>query len=285
MKEKINHSLELIRKASLIAEDMTPEVGLWIAYSGGKDSECVLDLVKKAGVHFTAFYNVTGIDAPDSVHFIQKNHPEVKFLHPKRNYFQLVEFAGMPTMNRRFCCDKIKESTGAGHVVLTGVRASESKKREKLSEVRLYSRRRQNKGKDTTRQIDEVIESQHQCIQGKDRLMVHPIFQWTESDVWHYMAKNSLPINPMYDEVGRVGCMYCPFARQLQIENYEKLYPTYRKRVILAIERNLLKKNEIGFADAEDCFMWWKSKMSVNQYFARKKNLPSGPLNVSVRQH
>lgn len=273
MKEKIEHSLELIRKAAIIAEDMTPEEGLWIAYSGGKDSECVLALVKQAEVKFTAYYNVTGIDAPDSIRFIRENHPEVNFIHPKRNYIQLVEFAGLPTMQRRFCCDKIKENTGAGHVVVTGVRAQESKKRQQLSEVKLYSRRRPNRNRDNTKNIDEVIESQHQCIQGKDRLMVHPIFQWSETDVWQYIAMNNLPINPMYSKVGRVGCMYCPFAQTKQIEMYEKLYPIYRKRLLVAIKRNLTKSNKVMFKDEEECFDWWKSKMSVKQYFEKKRNL------------
>lgn len=266
MKEKIEHSLQLIRKASLIADEMNPEHGLWIGFSGGKDSVCVLQLVKMAGVRYHAYYNVTGIDAPDSIYFIRDNFPEVTFIHPPKNYFRLVEDNGLPTMNRRFCCQKIKENSGAGHVVLTGVRAEESRKRAAYTEARIFSRRKEHNGKGSNKDIDEVIDSKHQCIKGKDRLVVYPILQWEEADVWQFIADENLPINPLYDMVGRVGCMFCPFAGREQLEKYERLYPEVYRRLLLAIERNIAKRGDSPFSCASELYDWWKSKKSYRDY-------------------
>lgn len=266
MKEKIEHSLQLIRKASLIADEMNPGHGLWVGFSGGKDSVCVLRLVQMAGVKYHAYYNVTGIDAPDSIYFIRDKFPEVTFIHPPKNYFRLVEDYCLPTMGRRFCCNKIKENTGAGHVVLTGVRAEESKKRAAYTETRIFSRRKEHGGKGSNKDIDEVISSRHQCIKGQDKLMVYPIHQWTEVDVWQFIADEKLPINPLYDMVGRVGCMFCPFASREQLEMYEMLYPEVYRRLLLAIERNIAIRGDSRFSCAEDMYDWWKSKLSYRDY-------------------
>ena len=44
-----------------------PPEGYYVAFSGGKDSVVILDLVKRSGVKFDAHYNITGIDAPESM--------------------------------------------------------------------------------------------------------------------------------------------------------------------------------------------------------------------------
>lgn len=266
MKEKIEHSLQLIRKASLIADEMTPGHGLWVGFSGGKDSVCVLRLVQMAGVKYHAYYNVTGIDAPDSIYFIRDKFPEVTFVHPPKNYFKLVENYGLPTMNRRFCCNKIKENTGAGYVVLTGVRAEESRKRAAYTETRIFSRRKEHNGKGSNKDIDEVISSQHQCIKGQDKLMIYPILQWTEDDVWQFIADENLLVNPLYSVVGRVGCMFCPFASREQLEKYEELYPKAYRRLLLAIKRNLAIREDSYFSCADEMYGWWKSKMPYSDY-------------------
>ena len=42
-----------------------PSEGYYVAFSGGKDSVVILDLVKRANVKFDAHYNITGIDPPE----------------------------------------------------------------------------------------------------------------------------------------------------------------------------------------------------------------------------
>ena len=53
-----------------------PPEGYFLAFSGGKDSQCVYHLAKMAGVKFDAHYNITSVDPPELVQFIKKKYPD-----------------------------------------------------------------------------------------------------------------------------------------------------------------------------------------------------------------
>jgi phosphoadenosine phosphosulfate reductase len=55
-----------------------PAEGYYVAFSGGKDSITILDLVKKSGVKYDAPFNLTTVDPPELLKFIKKNHSEVE---------------------------------------------------------------------------------------------------------------------------------------------------------------------------------------------------------------
>lgn len=60
-----------------------PPEGYYVAFSGGKDSQCVYHLCQMAGVKFDAHYNVTSVDPPELIRFIKKNYPDVKWDYPR----------------------------------------------------------------------------------------------------------------------------------------------------------------------------------------------------------
>lgn len=266
--ELIAEAIRMIQTAEKLALKLNPEKGLFVAFSGGKDSQCVLELVKMAGVKYRAYYSVTGIDAPANVKFIMHNYPEVIFVHHHDNYIRLVEKYGMPSIVYRFCCARLKENIGAGNVLIDGVRAEESRKRAEYTEVMMRSRRKENVEKGRNRNISEIMENEHRCIKGKDRLDVHPILRWSEKDVWEFIEKRGLPKNPCYKIVGRVGCMYCPYASKKQIEMYEKMYPRYKTRILRALEVFWSKKQIEGLDNIQQYFDWWKSKKTIKEYKA-----------------
>lgn len=114
-----------------------PEEGYYVAFSGGKDSQCVYHLCKMAGVKFDAHYNVTSVDPPELVRFIKTNYPDVKFEHqynkdgkPITMWSLIPEQRMPPTRLARYCCAKLKETNGQGRYTVTGVRASESASRK-----------------------------------------------------------------------------------------------------------------------------------------------------------
>lgn len=115
-----------------------PPEGYYLAFSGGKDSQCVYHLCKMAGVKFDAHYCVTSIDPPELVRFIKKNYPDVKFerKHDKDGkpitMWTLIPEKGIPpTRLVRYCCEELKESNGAGRFTVTGVRQAESANRKR----------------------------------------------------------------------------------------------------------------------------------------------------------
>lgn len=54
-----------------------PKDGYFLAFSGGKDSQCIYHLAKMAGVKFDAHYHVTSVDPPELVQFIKAQYPDV----------------------------------------------------------------------------------------------------------------------------------------------------------------------------------------------------------------
>lgn len=51
-----------------------PPDGYFLAFSGGKDSQCIYHLAVMAGVRFEAHYSVTTVDPPELVRFIKKDY-------------------------------------------------------------------------------------------------------------------------------------------------------------------------------------------------------------------
>ena len=115
-----------------------PPEGYYLAFSGGKDSQCVYHLCQMAGVKFDAHYNVTSVDPPELIRFIKKNYPDVKFERqhdrdgkPITMWSLIPEHGTPPTRMIRYCCEKLKETNGGGRFTLTGVRQSESANRKR----------------------------------------------------------------------------------------------------------------------------------------------------------
>lgn len=44
----------------------------YLCYSGGKDSDCIRILAELAGVKTDIKHNLTTVDAPETVHYVQK---------------------------------------------------------------------------------------------------------------------------------------------------------------------------------------------------------------------
>lgn len=269
LKEKIDHSIALIRKAEKLALAMNDQ-GFHVGFSGGKDSQVLLELVKMAGVKYRAVYNVTTNDPVENVRFIKEQYPDVIFDRPKQSFFQLVAKKGLPTQLHRFCCAILKERAGVGYVILTGVRAEESFKRSQYAEVRKWGN-----DKDKEIDLDKMEQAHFQCVGGKDKFMVYPILQWTERDVWQFIRERGLPINPCYATQKRVGCVFCPFAPKRQIIRQIKAKPKQYQALLHNLQKFLDNRDGRGqlnqFATAEECFMWWINKENIKTYMEKKQ--------------
>ena len=68
-----------------------PADGYYVAFSGGKDSCVVLDLIKRAGVKYDAHYNVTTVEPPELLKFIHDYHRDVIIEKPEMPMYKLIE--------------------------------------------------------------------------------------------------------------------------------------------------------------------------------------------------
>lgn len=218
-----------------------PEKGYYVAFSGGKDSIVVYDLVKRAGVKYDAHINITTVEPPEILQFIRTYYPEVEWIKPKKSMFRLIKEKGIPpTRTVRYCCYELKEMNGKGRVVVVGVRRQES----------------------TRRKNRPVF---HNSERVKDLIFLNPIVDWTEKEVWEYIHKYNLPYPCLYDEgYTRIGCILCPMHSVKQKLKDIKRYPRYYNAYLLAFDKMLKIRKEKGksytsvdWTTAEDVMQWW----------------------------
>ena len=90
---------------------------------------------------------------------------------------------------------------------------------------------------------DESVEMVYTCFR-TNKVLVNPLINWKDEDVWRCIRENNLPINPLY-ECGwsRVGCIGCPHAGRYRAAEFER-YPKYRDRYI-AIADRIVEKNKL----------------------------------------
>lgn len=242
-----------------------PEDGYWLAYSGGKDSDVILDLAKRSGVKFDAHFSVTSVEAPETIYYIRREHPEVKFEFPKykdgkvKTMWNLIPQKKLPpTHKTRYCCAELKESAGDGRVTITGVRWAESVKRKQNRRLVHIGNRKENSIVYNT-DNDEAKRMVEQCYRTQ-RTLVNPIIDWTDEDVWEYIHKYNLKYNPLYDKgYKRIGCIGCP----MNTHNAEELdkYPKIKRLYMRAFEKMLQSgKDYEKWNSAEDVMRWWLKK-------------------------
>ena len=108
-----------------------PPEGYWLAFSGGKDSQVVLDLSERAGVKFEAHQNLTTVDPPELLRFVRQEYAgRVSLDHPGTSMYKLIVQKRIPPTRRfRYCCEFLKERGGSGRMVVTGIRWAESSRR------------------------------------------------------------------------------------------------------------------------------------------------------------
>ena len=213
-----------------------PPEGYYVAFSGGKDSVVILDLVKRSGVKFDAHYNITGIDPPELYYFIRDQHPEVQRHRPGTTMWSLIIKKGFPpTRSIRYCCQFLKEGGGHGRKVITGVRWKESQRRNKR----------------------QMVET---CFKDGTKTYLHPIIDWSEADVWDFIHQNNIPYCALYDEgFKRLGCVMCPMSSRQDREGNR--WPRIRAAYIRAFDRAIQKSKERGVTpsqqNGEETLRWW----------------------------
>ena len=260
--EKIQDAISFIKRAERLALKMQPDHGFWLSFSGGKDSVVILELAKMAGVKFTAYYSVTTIDPPELVRFIIEEHPEVIRILPKKNFFALIRDKKMlPIRTRRYCCEILKEHRGAGYCNIVGVRAAESVRRKKqAAEIKIFHGK-----KVEMKTLTQSEKTQFQCVGGKDKVLISPILDWTDKDVWAFIKMFHVKYCSLYDKgFTRLGCLFCPSARERKRERERELYPKYYDLLRKAVASIPLK----NFNTVDDMLDWWFSGLSEAEWIA-----------------
>ena len=192
-----------------------------VAFSGGKDSCVLLDLVKKALPRgsFIVVFGDTGMEFPDTYDLVEKTKAQcleegIPFYIAKSHFTpeESWKLFGPPSRTLRWCCSvhkstpqtlKLREITGKNNytgLAFVGIRKYESEGRSEYEYLNIGKK-----------------------IRGQ--LSFNPILEWSAAELWIYIYSNLKLFNEAYKKgSARVGCICCPMgggkAAYIEHRNY-----------------------------------------------------------------
>ena len=231
LQKKVDRAIRLLQS---IPQDGEIE----LSYSGGKDSDVILELAKMAGIPYRAIYKNTTIDPPGTIAHAREMGAEV--IHPQKTFFQLISENGYPSRLSRWCCSVLKEYKVCDRAI-QGIRRSESRNRaERYKEperCRVYS--------------------------AKEKVKQYlPILEWSDQDVEEFIKERNIKCHPLYyrggqfDVTQRLGCMGCPLVSRKKRIQFFKENPKILKAWIRAGQKRYTSekyqngKAKVKFKDA-----------------------------------
>ena len=241
----------------------------YLAFSGGKDSVVVKALMDMAGVKYDAAYRHTSVDPPELIRFIYDKYKDVMVEYPRYKdgtritMWNLIPIKRMPpTRLSRYCCEKLKESSGKKRITVTGVRWEEGTLRknnqgvvtipEKMAKIKSSETINTKKGglilnsdNDESRRVVESCYRNHKTL-------LNPIVDWENRDVWQFIRSEKIPYCSLYDEgLHRLGCIGCPMASEKQRKEQFARWPIYKHNYLLAFQRMIDERERNGKGNDE----------------------------------
>lgn len=245
LEKKVSTAKEFI----LSTYNTNPDKKFFVNTSTGKDSTVSLDLVEKvlSRNQYEIVWCNTSLDSADTYRIVNSHKDWVK-INPKEGFYHWIRRLNfIPTRFSRGCCNIYKEQAATKHyshiqsaVWIMGLRNSESNTRSQYEEIRTFPQWEKAK---------------------LDWLCCSPILKWTDLDVWLYILKHNLEVNPKYKKgYTRVGCnIACPFYTKSTWCLDECWYPKGYQRWHNILQQNLVKNKRwttINCTSREYHFRW-----------------------------
>ena len=238
-KWKMEHALDVIRE---FVEHQGVN-GVYVSFSGGKDSLVLLHLVRSIYPDVPAVFANTGIEFPEQVKFV-RTFQNVTEVYPIKHFPKILKEDGIVYPSKEVAM-YIKAAKGGATYAVNGLKGLDVDGKEnryksrftkyaylmecgvkispdccelmKEKPMRDYERR-ENKSpiigtrtEESFRRAVGWMKSGCNSFAG-NRAKSTPLSLWVESDVWRYIDENGIKLSPMYTDGGmkRTGCMFCP---------------------------------------------------------------------------
>lgn len=253
--KKVDVAYERLRWAAKEAERLF-DMPLVVRYSGGKDSDVILQLAKESGVPFRVTHNLTTADPPDNVYYIRRVFARLReegidcrINVPKRSLWKIMrETLVIPSRIMRVCCSELKErKMPDAPYIVTGVRWAESPGRRNKSGIAMVYTEHPSTSAGLLTTDDASSRRLFEQCRMRGVRVLNPIIDWSDDDVWSYLSSRGIEGNPLYKEGWkRIGCVGCPLAgrraREIAFARYPKLYKAWAESVAYVIA----KRKEMG---------------------------------------
>lgn len=198
----------------------------YVAFSGGKDSAVVLHLALTVEPNVPVVFFDSGLEFPETYAYLEQLHRQLNlqlhWIRARHTTLELLEASGAwdhtaprqdtPPLHEVL----ITEPAGRAHLAhgpgeLWGVRAEESRGRAALyaNALRAETARSCNSScciTDTTTRSTARRRRHGGLIRRIDGTVAYsPIWDWKTTDVWSYLARHQVPINPVYAKLRNLG--------------------------------------------------------------------------------
>ena len=197
------------------------QLPVYAYFSGGKDSLAALlyaydNDIDIRGVIYT---EVTGNTHETNIEYakdiVKQLGYRLIYLKAARAFYNDLVNWGIPFYKTRWCMTHYKVRVwrkfhrNIPHIALVGVKHSDSRVRKIYFQDNLH--------------LNKNISQEY---------MWSPILSWSTKQVYAYIKKNSVKLNPLYKIIYDSGnCMFCPFKSIKQIKGVSNL-PDWRLKII-----------------------------------------------------
>lgn len=236
--------------------------GIYISFSGGKDSTVLIHLCRQLYPDLVGLYSDTGLEFPEIRDFVQ-TFDNITIVTPKMHHREMLKKCGYPVVSKEQAewIYRIRSGTSSGAIqkAFYGLNLDGTPTRFKLSEQWKYLLNAPfNIGSGCCKEmklkpIAEYVKKTGRVpimgttasesalraqkfmqygfynLEGK-KAQCTPMSIWTDDDVWEYIHRFNLPYCKIYDMgYDRTGCVFCMFGAHLDKEpnRFQKLQRTH----------------------------------------------------------
>ena len=201
----------------------------YVAFSGGKDSVAMLDIVQRALPHdsFDVVFGDTTMELGDTYYNVEKAKIFWSDLnwHVARTDYNATDswkFVGPPARTIRWCCGVHKSAPS----VLKIKEILAKRRKCSISDIKNFKvlafvgvRKEESEARSA---YEMVSEGNKHAVQ----INCNPILEWSSGELFLYTYARNLPINRAYRfGLHRVGCILCPMSSSWTDFIQNKVYP------------------------------------------------------------
>lgn len=252
---------QLAEKSKYIIREANAQFSnVCVLFSTGKDSTLLLYLIKEAfpkGVFPFSVYQIdTKMKYPEMYKFRDYISKEWDIPIGTFTYKDIIENTS-PEKDVFECCNLRKTETLKRAIkeigfdaVITGIRWDEMAERgverffspRKGGSWELLREKMESEEGDSPFEYLQDMEMSGWDLYASDygeecdHVRIHPLLHWTELDVWKYIKKYNLPVNPLYFSKGgkryrSLGCMPCTYPIDSKASNIDEIIEELEKNL------------------------------------------------------
>ncbi|MFQ6049519.1 MAG: phosphoadenylyl-sulfate reductase [Candidatus Paceibacterales bacterium] len=209
-KDKIEHSKEVVAEAAKKYKNIA------VGCSFGKDSITTVHLAREVVPEIPVFYTTTRYKPPETLRYAVEMNKEMNL-----NMTAYLVSNKVPAVFKQAGVKTVLLAPEEFDKALADCQKEHGKMLYEVNPDFCCQLLKVNPTKEAVKNLEAWISGlrkdegytrhQYKEVEAKGNLVkINPILEWSELDIWRYLAINQIPVNPLYDRGYRsLGCAPC----------------------------------------------------------------------------